>query len=86
MTGRRVVIRGGRDLGVAIAEARKARGLTQQQLAELSGVERSYLAKIESGLSVALLERSLRLLRRLGAQIVVELPPTDLPDAQPDRP
>lgn len=60
-----------------LAEARKARGLTQEQLAALAGVDRTYLAKIESGLTVALLERSLRILRRLGARVIVELPATE---------
>lgn len=32
-----------------IAEARKARGLTQQELAELIGLKKSYLSKIETG-------------------------------------
>jgi len=40
----------------------------------VSGIERTYLAKLEAGLSTLLLDRSLRLLRRLGARLVVELP------------
>jgi transcriptional regulator with XRE-family HTH domain len=55
-------------------------GLTQVQLAEQSGVERTYLAKLEAGMSTLLLDRSLRLLRRLGAHLVVELPDGGLPD------
>jgi transcriptional regulator with XRE-family HTH domain len=74
---RRVIVRSGADLGVAIAEARRACGLTQAALAAASGVERSYLARMESGLSVVLLDRALRVLRRVGAQVVVELPEAD---------
>ena len=60
--------------------------LTQSQLADQSGVERTYLAKLEAGLSTLLLDRSLRLLRRLGARLVVELPdrPADGQDAEQD--
>ncbi len=76
MARRQVAVRSGSDFGVAIAEARQARGLTQQALAAASGVERSYLARMESGLTVLLLDRALRVLRRLGAQVIVELPET----------
>ena len=74
MVRRRVVVRSGSDFGVAIAEARQARGLTQEALAATSNVDRSYLARMEAGLTVVLLDRTLRVLRRLGADVVVELP------------
>ena len=61
------------DLGRAIADIRIERGLTQEQLAASIGVGRSYLAKIEAGRSASLLNRILRLLRRLGATVTVEL-------------
>ena len=69
-----IEIRRAEDLGLAVSEARRALGLTQLQLAEQSGVERTYLAKLEAGLNTLLLDRSLRLLRRLGARLIVELP------------
>jgi transcriptional regulator with XRE-family HTH domain len=37
------------DVGARVAEARTALGLSQEQLAELSGMERTAIAKIESG-------------------------------------
>jgi len=70
----RIEIRRAEDLGLAVSEARRALGMTQLELAEQSGVERTYLAKLEAGLSTLLLERTLRLLRRLGARLLVELP------------
>ena len=70
----RLEIRRPEDLGLALSEARRTAGLTQAQLAHVSGIERTYLAKLEAGLSTLLLDRSLRLLRRLGARLVVELP------------
>jgi transcriptional regulator with XRE-family HTH domain len=70
----RIEIRRPEDLGLAVSEARRAAGLTQEQLAERTGIDRSYLAKLEAGLTTLLLTRSLRLLRRVGARVVVELP------------
>ena len=67
-------IRRSEDLGLAVSEARRSAELTQTQLAEQSGVERTYLAKLEAGLSTLLLDRTLRLFRRLGVRLVVELP------------
>jgi len=82
----RLEIRRPADLGLAVSEARRTMRLTQSQLADQSGVERTYLAKLEAGLSTLLLDRSLRLLRRLGARLVVELPdrPADGQDAEQD--
>ena len=71
---REIEIRRAEDLGLAVAESRLSRGLTQAQLAEEAGIERTYLAKLESGLNTILVDRALRLLRRLGARVVVELP------------
>jgi transcriptional regulator with XRE-family HTH domain len=71
---RRVEIRRPQDIGLAVAEARHSAGLTQAQLSEDCGVERTYLAKLESGVNTLLLLRLLRLLRRLDARLVVEIP------------
>ena len=71
---RHVTVRTTADLGTAVAEARRLRGLTQVQLAEQTGIARTYLARMETGLTVALLDRMLLVLRRLGAQVVVTLP------------
>ncbi|MBJ7331267.1 MAG: helix-turn-helix transcriptional regulator [Solirubrobacteraceae bacterium] len=62
------------DLGRAIAGVRAVHGLTQEELAERTGIQRSYLAKLEAGASVLLLERALRALRRMGATVTVTLP------------
>ena len=64
-------IRSGEDLGRAIADVRASRGLTQSDLATQAGLSRAYLAKIEAGRSVSLLEHELRLLRRLGATVTI---------------
>jgi HTH-type transcriptional regulator/antitoxin HipB len=69
---RRWVVRTGSDLGAAIGEVRRQRGLTQAQVAQASGLSRSWLAKIERGKSGLLLDHVLRVLTRLGATVVVE--------------
>jgi transcriptional regulator with XRE-family HTH domain len=70
----KVLIRRPTDLGLAVATARRARGLTQEQLADATGIDRTYLARLEAGLSTLFVQRLLRLLRRLGAELVVVLP------------
>lgn len=66
-------VRSGEDLGAAVREARLSAGLTQEQLAEATSTERTYLTRLESGLSVLFLDRALRLLRHLGAEVTVTL-------------
>jgi transcriptional regulator with XRE-family HTH domain len=73
---RTFTVRTGQDLGAAVREARLAAGLTQEQLSEATATERTYLTKMESGVSVLLLDRALRLLRHLGAEVTVTLPET----------
>lgn len=84
---RRWTVRSGTDLGRAIAEIRTTRTLTQQQLADRSGLSRSWLAKLEAGRSAVVLDHLLRVLRRLGATITITFDDTDSggpPAAPPD--
>jgi transcriptional regulator with XRE-family HTH domain len=64
-------IRSGADFGRAIAEIRGRRRLTQAQLANEAGLTRDYLAQLEAGRTVTLLEHMLRILRRTGATVTV---------------
>ncbi|MEO5838815.1 MAG: helix-turn-helix transcriptional regulator [Acidimicrobiales bacterium] len=66
-------IRGGEDFGRAIADIRRERHLTQQELATLAGIERTYLATIEGGRTGSLLEHMLRILRRLNVTITITM-------------
>jgi transcriptional regulator with XRE-family HTH domain len=70
-------VRSGTDLGRAVADIRAERGMTQSELAQIAGLERTYLSRIESGSSVQHLDRALRALRRLGAIITVTMPGDD---------
>lgn len=75
----RWVVHNGSDLGAAIAEIRAGRALTQQQLATQIGTSRTWLAKLERGRSTKMVDLLVRILRSLGASVVVEFddrPPT----------
>lgn len=61
------------DIGRAIAGVRAERGLTQAQLAEELGIDRAYLARLESGPDQLVLERAILALRRMGATVTVSL-------------
>lgn len=67
-------VRRGGDMGAAVAAARRDRGLTQAELAEQLGIDRGYLAAIETGRTNRLIEHLLRALRRLGADVTVTWP------------
>ena len=58
-------------LGEAIRHFRKQAGLTQAELAEQVGIQRSYLAELEAGKVTEQTQRLVSLLRALGARIVV---------------
>ena len=59
------------ELGKAVARVRRQAGLTQQQLANQTRVPRTYLAKMESGLSTEQVKRTFALLRDLGYELLV---------------
>jgi len=67
-------IRSGKDLGRAISGVRHESGLSQSELAERTGIERTYLSRLETESSTLALDRALRVLRRMGAEVVVNLP------------
>lgn len=56
------------DFGRAIQQARLARGLSQQQLAESLGLHQSTVSQIESGTSTIYLRRLLALARATGVE------------------
>ncbi len=68
----RWVVRSGSDLGAAIGEIRTSRGVTQADLSEQLGVSRTWLAKLERGRTTNMVDLLVRLLRNMGATILVE--------------
>lgn len=59
------------SLGRAINHFRRAAGMTQEQLAQRSGLHRPYLSQLERGKASEQTERLFRVLRRLGLEVVV---------------
>lgn len=60
------------SLGDAIRHYRTAAGLTQAQLAERAGLQRSYLSELENGKETEQLKRILRTLRQLGVRMTLD--------------
>jgi HTH-type transcriptional regulator/antitoxin HipB len=59
-------------LGVMLKEARLAANLTQSQLAELTGTKKSYISRIENGLSDIQISTYARLIETgLGRQLKI---------------
>jgi ribosome-binding protein aMBF1 (putative translation factor) len=59
-------------VGEAIKKARKAQKLTQEELGERMGVQRSQVCRIESGKSITLASM-MRAFRALGVQVALDM-------------
>lgn len=59
------------SLGRALTYFRESADLTQEQLAQLSGLHRPYLSRLERGKVSEQTERLFRVLRRLNLEVVV---------------
>ena len=68
-TTQRFSIRSPKDLARTITEARLARKITQSDLAVATGIDRTYLSRMENGLEAKQLERAFQVFRILGVQI-----------------
>lgn len=60
------------SIGSAIRHYREQAGLTQAELAELAGLNRSYLSELEQGKGTAQLRRILRVLKLLGVRATLQ--------------
>ena len=60
------------SLGAAIRHYRTEAGLSQAQLAEMSGLNRTYLSNLESGKETEQIRRILRVLRQLGVRMTLD--------------
>jgi y4mF family transcriptional regulator len=56
-------------LGQLIREGRKSQGLTQEQLASVSGVGRRFVLDLESGKESCHLDKTLKVLTMLGFEL-----------------
>jgi HTH-type transcriptional regulator/antitoxin HipB len=60
------------SIGPAIRAYREEAGLTQQELAEMAGLHRSYISELEQGKETEQMRRVLRLLKLLGVRATLE--------------
>jgi len=60
------------SIGQAIRHYRKQAGLSQAELAELVGVDRTYLSRLEQGHGTEQLRRIIVILRRLGVRATLQ--------------
>jgi HTH-type transcriptional regulator/antitoxin HipB len=60
------------SLGAALKHYRRQAGLSQAELAEQTGLHRSYLSALEQGRETEHLRRLLRVLRQLGVRMSLE--------------
>jgi transcriptional regulator with XRE-family HTH domain len=60
------------SIGPAIRHYREKAGLTQAELAELAGLNRSYLSDLEQGKETEQMRRILRLLKLVGVRATLQ--------------
>ena len=60
------------SLGDAVRHYRTEAGLTQVQLAEKAGIQRSYLSELESGKETQQVKRLFGVLRQLGVRMTLD--------------
>jgi len=60
------------SLGDAVRHYRTEAGLTQAQLAEMAGLQRSYLSELEGGKETEQVKRLFRVLRQLGVRMTLD--------------
>ncbi|WP_445147819.1 helix-turn-helix domain-containing protein [Baekduia sp. Peel2402] len=68
------------DLAARVAEQRRARGLSQSELADLCATTQSAIARLERGLRPPRLDTLLRLAHALDCELIVELRPRTIVD------
>jgi HTH-type transcriptional regulator/antitoxin HipB len=60
------------SVGPAIRRYREEAGLTQQELADLAGLNRTYLSELEQGRETEQMRRILRILKLLGVRATLQ--------------
>jgi HTH-type transcriptional regulator/antitoxin HipB len=60
------------SVGPAIRQYREQAGLTQVELAELAGINRTYLSNLEQGRETEQLRRIVRVLKLLGVRATLQ--------------
>ena len=65
------------DVGLALQQARLARGLSQTELAALLGLPQSTISEMESGKSTIFLRRLLSIAAQTGVELTASWEPSD---------
>lgn len=73
MSTQRFIVRNAADLGLTITEARVLTDTSQTHLAERTGIDRTYLSRVEGGLETVHLTRAFAILRSLGVRLEATL-------------
>jgi len=60
------------DLGVLIRQARKAQGLTQEQLSAISGIGVRFIRELEQGKETCQIGKALIVLQMLGLNVYTQ--------------
>ncbi len=60
------------SVGPAIRHYREEAGLTQEQLADMAGLNRTYLSELEQGRETEQMRRVVRLLKLLGVRATLQ--------------
>jgi len=62
----------GASLGAALRHYRRESGLSQVELAELTGLNRTYLSALEQGRETEQVKRFLQVLKQLGVRMTLQ--------------
>lgn len=65
-----MIVRNARDIGSLVSTERKRQGLTQADLAGLSGVGVTFLSQLENGKGTAEIDKVLTVVATLGIDLV----------------
>jgi HTH-type transcriptional regulator / antitoxin HipB len=71
-TGRPFRLYTAASVGAAIRQYREEAGLTQEELASMAGLNRTYLSELEQGRETEQMRRILRLLKLLGVRATLQ--------------
>lgn len=65
-----MIVRNARDIGSLVSSERKRQGLTQADLAGLSGVGVTFLSQLENGKGTAEVDKVLAVVETLGIDLI----------------
>ena len=70
-TNKEIELRSVKEIGQYIRSIRKSHGMSQQELSNLSGVNRRFLSELENGKATAECGKVLHVLKCIGCDVIV---------------